>query len=191
MSKSLNKVELIGHLGQDPELRYMPNGDAVATLSLATGEKWTDKANGEEKERTDWHRIVCFGKYAESAGKYLKKGSHTYVEGAIRYDSWQDENGQTKYGTKIIASNIIYLDKNQQPISTNHPEAAQYANQPIQGGQQPMPAQTSNPQAAPAQAVQQTPPPVNPPVQPQPAPVQQNTTAPQGNTGQDDDNPFC
>ncbi len=134
MAKSLNKVQIIGHLGNDPEMRYMPNGDAVTTISVATSEKWTDKASGQERERTDWHRVVAFKGLAEAMGKFLRKGSHVFIEGAIRYDSWQDNTGETRYGTKIVASDVIFLDKNQ--ANMNYPEAQGYAQgqqAPVQG----------------------------------------------------------
>jgi len=105
---SVNKVILIGNLGRDPEVRYMPSGDAVANITIATTETWKDKG-GEKQEQTEWHRVAMFGKTAEIAGEYLKKGSQVYIEGRIEYRSWQDREGQTRYTTEIVASDIILL----------------------------------------------------------------------------------
>jgi len=101
-SKGVNKVILIGNLGQDPEIRYMPNGGAVANLTLATSESWKDKATGETKEKTEWHRISIFGKLAEIAGEYLKKGSKIYVEGKLQTRKWQDQSGADRYSTEVV-----------------------------------------------------------------------------------------
>lgn len=101
-TRGVNKVILIGYLGQAPEVRYLPNGGAVATLSLATAETWTDKANGELREKTEWHRVVIFGKLAEIAGEYLHKGSQVYIEGALQTRKWQDTDGQDRYVTEIV-----------------------------------------------------------------------------------------
>ena len=103
-SRGINKVVLIGNLGQDPEMRYMPNGGAVATLSLATSESWKDKKTGEMKEQTEWHRVVLFGKLAEVAGEYLRKGSQVYIEGQLRTRKWKDQSGQDRYTTEIVVS---------------------------------------------------------------------------------------
>lgn len=100
-SRGVNKVILVGYLGQEPEVRYMPNGGAVTTLSLATSDTWRDKASGEEKTRTEWHRVVLFAKLAEIAGEYLHKGAQVYIEGQLRTRSWQDEAGTTRYTTEI------------------------------------------------------------------------------------------
>ncbi|TQI87536.1 single-strand binding protein [Serratia marcescens] len=103
-SRGVNKVILVGHLGQDPEVRYMSNGGAVATLSLATSETWRDKQSGEQKEKTEWHRVVLFGKLAEIAGEYLRKGSQVYIEGALRTRKWADQSGQDRYTTEVIVN---------------------------------------------------------------------------------------
>jgi single-strand DNA-binding protein len=106
---SVNKVILIGNLGRDPETRYLPSGDAVTNISIATTEKWKDKG-GEQQEHTEWHRISFFGKTAEIAGEYLKKGSPVYVEGRIRTRKWQDkESGQDRYSTEIVADRMQLL----------------------------------------------------------------------------------
>ncbi|PSJ40122.1 single-stranded DNA-binding protein [Zobellella taiwanensis] len=101
-NRGINKVILIGHLGQDPEVRYMPNGNAVANITLATSETWRDKQSGEQKERTEWHRVVFFGKLAEIAGEYLRKGSQVYVEGRLQTRKWQDQGGQDRYTTEVV-----------------------------------------------------------------------------------------
>lgn len=101
-NRGINKVILIGHLGQDPEVRYMPSGNAVANISLATSESWRDKQTGEQRERTEWHRVVFFGKLAEIVGEYLRKGSQVYVEGRLQTRKWQDQSGQDKYTTEIV-----------------------------------------------------------------------------------------
>ncbi|MEO3902337.1 single-stranded DNA-binding protein [Providencia rettgeri] len=103
-SKGVNKVILIGHLGQDPEIRYMPNGGAVANLTLATSESWRDKQSGEMREKTEWHRVVIFGKLAEVAGEYLKKGSQVYIEGSLQTRKWQDQSGQDRYTTEVVVN---------------------------------------------------------------------------------------
>ncbi len=105
---SVNKVILIGNLGRDPEVRYMPSGDAIATLSIATTETWKDK-NGEKQEATEWHRVVFFGRQAEICGQYLKKGSQVYVEGSLRTRKWQDKDGQDRYTTEIRGDRMQML----------------------------------------------------------------------------------
>ncbi len=98
----VNKVILLGNLGKDPEVRFMPNGGGVANLVIATSEKWKDKQTGEDKEKTEWHRVVMFGKLAEIAGEYLKKGSKVYIEGALQTRKWQNQQGQDQYTTEIV-----------------------------------------------------------------------------------------
>jgi single-strand DNA-binding protein len=105
---SVNKVILIGNLGADPEVRYLPSGDAVTNIRIATTDAWKDK-NGEKQEHTEWHRIAFFGKLAEIAGEYLKKGSPVYVEGRIRTRKWQDKDGQERYSTEIVADRMQLL----------------------------------------------------------------------------------
>lgn len=100
--RGINKVILVGNLGQAPELRYMPNGGAVASLTLATSEHWRDKATGEQRERTEWHRVVVFGKLAEIAGEYLTKGAKVYIEGQLQTRKWQDAQGIDRYTTEIV-----------------------------------------------------------------------------------------
>ncbi|EOG6122128.1 single-stranded DNA-binding protein [Cronobacter malonaticus] len=103
-SKGVNKVILVGNLGQDPEVRYMPNGGAVTSLRLATSESWRDKQTGEMKEVTEWHSVVLYGKLAEVAGEYLRKGSQIYIEGQLRTRKWQDQSGQDRYSTEVVVN---------------------------------------------------------------------------------------
>lgn len=141
MGKGVNKVIIVGNLGNDPETRYMPNGSAVTKISVATSESWKDKQTGQQQERTEWHRIVFFGKLAEIAGQYLKKGSKVYIEGSLRTNKWKDkENGQDRYSTEIIADEMQMLDS--KDGSQRDSQGAQ------QGFHQP-------PQQAPQQAPQQ------------------------------------
>lgn len=101
-SRGVNKVILIGNLGQDPEVRYMPSGGAVANITIATSETWRDKATGEQKEKTEWHRVALYGKLAEVAGEYLRKGSQVYIEGQLQTRKWQDQSGQDRYSTEVV-----------------------------------------------------------------------------------------
>ena len=110
MARGVNKVILIGNLGNDPEVRYTPSGSAVASVSLATSETWKDKQSGELQERTEWHRVVFFNRLAEIVGEYLHKGSKIYVEGSLRTRKWQDKNGLERYTTEIIANEMHMLD---------------------------------------------------------------------------------
>ncbi|HHF3034948.1 TPA: single-stranded DNA-binding protein [Vibrio diabolicus] len=101
-SRGINKVILVGNLGNDPEIRYMPNGGAVANITIATSDSWRDKATGEQREKTEWHRVVLFGKLAEVAGEYLRKGSQVYIEGQLQTRKWQDQSGQDRYSTEVV-----------------------------------------------------------------------------------------
>ncbi len=109
MARGVNKVILIGNLGRDPEVRYSPNGSAVANCTLATTESWKDKNSGEKQEKTEWHRVVFFGRLAEIAGEYLKKGSQIYIEGRLQTRKWQDKEGQDRYTTEIVANEMQML----------------------------------------------------------------------------------
>jgi single-strand DNA-binding protein len=106
---SVNKVILVGNLGKDPETRYAPSGDAIVNITLATTDSWKDKASGDKKEATEWHRVVFFGKLAEIAGQYLKKGRQVYVEGSLRTRKWQGQDGQDRYTTEIVANEMKML----------------------------------------------------------------------------------
>ncbi|PID46234.1 MAG: single-stranded DNA-binding protein [Proteobacteria bacterium] len=143
MARGINKVILVGNLGNDPEVKYMPSGGAVTNISLATTDSWKDKNSGERVDRTEWHRVVFFNRLAEIAGEYLKKGSQVYVEGTLRTRKWQDQNGQDRYTTEIIGSEMQMLGsrsggssdfdqsparQNQQP--SNMPPQSQAAQPP-------------------------------------------------------------
>jgi single-strand DNA-binding protein len=106
---SVNKVIIVGNLGKDPEVRYTPNGDSVTNVTIATTDTWKDKGTGEKKEATEWHRVVFFGKLAEIAGQYLKKGRQVYVEGALRTRKWTDKEGHERYTTEIVANEMKML----------------------------------------------------------------------------------
>ncbi len=110
MARGINKVILVGNLGRDPEMRYTPSGSAVANLALATSESWKDKQTGENQERTEWHRVVMFNRLGEIAGEYLKKGSKVYIEGKLQTRKWQDNSGQDRYTTEIVANEMQMLD---------------------------------------------------------------------------------
>ena len=109
MARGVNKVILVGNLGRDPEVRYSPNGSAVANITLATSESWKDKTSGEKQEKTEWHRVVFFGRLAEIAGEYLKKGAQIYVEGRLQTRKWQDKEGHERYTTEIVAGEMQML----------------------------------------------------------------------------------
>ena len=109
MARGINKVILIGNLGQDPEVRFTPSGTAVANLNLATSDTWMDRQSGQRQERTEWHRVVLFNKTAEIAQQYLKKGSKVYIEGRLQTRKWQDQNGQDRYSTEIVANDMQML----------------------------------------------------------------------------------
>ena len=127
----INKVIIVGHLGNDPEIRTMPNGEAVANISVATSESWTDKNTGERREVTEWHRIVLYRRLAEIAGQYLRKGSQVYVEGRLKTRKWQDNNGQDRYTTEIQGDVMQMLG--------TRPQSADGAN-----NSQPMPQQDAS-----------------------------------------------
>ena len=127
----INKVIIVGHLGNDPEMRSMPNGEAVANISVATSEAWTDKNTGERREVTEWHRIVFYRKLAEICGQYLKKGAQVYIEGRLRTRKWQDQNGQDRYTTEIQGDVMQMLG--------TRPQSADGAN-----NSQPMPQQDAS-----------------------------------------------
>jgi single-strand DNA-binding protein len=134
MAKGINKAILIGNLGADPEVRYMPTGGAIATVSLATSDSWKDKQTNEMQERTEWHRVVFFNRLAEIVGEYLKKGAKIYVEGRIQTRKWQDKNGQDRYTTEIVASEMQMLDGRGSAIASQdsgYASSQQYASAPM------------------------------------------------------------
>ena len=156
-SRGVNKVILVGNLGGDPEIRYMPNGSAVANITIATSESWRDKATGEQREKTEWHRVALFGKLAEVAGEYLRKGSQVYIEGQLQTRKWQDQSGQDRYTTEVVVqgyNGIMQMlggrsggqgagsdnqqagssnwGKPQQPAAQNRPKQAPVSQEPKQ-----------------------------------------------------------
>lgn len=174
---SINKVILVGHLGQDPEVKYMPSGGAVTNISIATTDSWKDKASGEKKENTEWHRVVFFNRLAEIVGEYLRKGSQVYIEGNLRTRKWQDQNGVDKYTTEIVAREMQMLGSRAGGSSDFNQAPQQQSGYQQQGGQQ----QGGGQQQAPQQSAQQP---------QQQAPQQQNTPPPQNFDNFDDDIPF-
>ena len=153
---SINKVILVGNLGNDPEVKYMPNGGAVTNISIATTDSWKDKNTGDKQERTEWHRVVFFNRLAEIVGEYLRKGSQIYIEGSLRTRKWTDQSGQDKYTTEIVAKEMQMLGSRQgggaasmgggnynstpsaPPAQNNRPQQQPQQNTPSPSGQ-PMP----------------------------------------------------
>lgn len=180
MARGINKVTIVGNLGQDPETKYMPSGGAVTNISVATSESWKDKQTGQPQERVEWHRIVFFNRLAEIAGEYLKKGSQVYVEGALRTRKWQDQSGNDRYTTEIVGSEMQMLGGRQGGGGGMGGDAGydqSYAPQaPLQAAPQQQYAAPQQQQAAPAARPQAAPAPA-----PQPAP---------GMDSFDDDIPF-
>ncbi|KID57846.1 single-stranded DNA-binding protein [Pseudoalteromonas luteoviolacea CPMOR-1] len=130
MARGVNKVILVGNLGQDPEVRYMPNGNGVANISIATTDSWKDKNTGQLQERTEWHRVVLFGKLAEVAGEYLRKGSQVYIEGRLQTRKWTDQSGQDKYTTEIV----VDMGGQMQMLGGRNEQGGQYQSGGNQGG---------------------------------------------------------
>jgi len=153
-SRGVNKVILVGNLGQDPEVRYMPNGNAVANITVATSESWKDQ-QGQMQERTEWHRVVLFRRLAEIAGEYLRKGSKVYLEGKLQTRKWQDQSGQDRYTTEIVANEMQMLDSR----GAGQGQPMGQGTQPQQGGwnQQPAAQQGYGQQAPQQSAPQQAP----------------------------------
>jgi single-strand DNA-binding protein len=213
MARGVNKVILVGNCGQDPDTKFMPSGGAVTNISVATSESWKDKQTGQPQERTEWHRVVFFNRLAEIAGEYLRKGSKVYIEGSLRTRKWQDQSGQDRYTTEIVASEMQMLDSRGDNAGMGagagagmasgmsagnnmgggfQPQAApQQAAAPQAGGFQQQPA-APQPMAQPQQA--QQPQPGMQPQQPQQGfQPQQPAAAPQQPAGFDsfdDDIPF-
>lgn len=132
-SRGVNKVILVGNLGNDPETKYFENGNSVTNVSLATSETWKDKQTGQPQERTEWHRVVSYNKLAEIMGEYLRKGSKIYVEGSLRTRKWQGQDGQDRYTTEIVASTMQMLDSKSEPagqgaVSVEHPNGQSPGN---------------------------------------------------------------
>ena len=137
---SVNKAILVGHLGKDPETRYAPSGDAICNITLATSETWRDKSTGEKREATEWHKVAFFGKLAEIAGQYLRKGSQVYIEGSIRTRKWQDKDGQDRYTTEIRADQMKMLGGKQESDAPSRDAGSRSSAPPPgapQGGNKP------------------------------------------------------
>lgn len=150
MAKGINKVILVGNLGNDPEVKYMPSGGAVTNFSLATTDSWKDKTSGERVDKTEWHRVVFFNRLAEIAGEYLKKGSQVYIEGSLRTRKWQDQGGQDRYTTEIVGSEMQMLGSRSGGSSdfdqSSPPQQGARSNKPTQGQQPPRQPQQAAPQ---------------------------------------------
>jgi single-strand DNA-binding protein len=144
MARGINKVILIGNLGNDPEVRYTPNGSAIANVTLATTETWRDKQSGELQDRTEWHRVVFFGRLAEIVGEYLRKGSKIYVEGSLRTRKWQDKTGIDRYTTEIIAGEMHMLDSRGASGNTSSPTQTAIPTASAPASQQPVPQQAES-----------------------------------------------
>jgi single-strand DNA-binding protein len=145
-SRGVNKVILVGNLGQDPDVKYMPNGDAVVNVTLATSETWKDKATGEQREKAEWHRIVMFRRLGEIAGEYLRKGSKVYIEGKLQTRKWQGQDGTDRYTTEIVANEMQMLDSRGGQDSGG---GASNYNKPAAAAPKPTPAAAPQTQAAP------------------------------------------
>ena len=137
-SRGVNKVILVGNLGQDPDVRFTPNGKAVANITIATSESWKDQ-QGQMQEKTEWHRVVMFGKLAEIAGEYLKKGSQVYVEGKLQTRKWQDQSGQDRYTTEIVAQEMQMLDSRNMASDGGGYQSAPAASAPQPAAADPAP----------------------------------------------------
>lgn len=146
MARGVNKVILVGNLGNDPDTRYSPNGSAVTKISVATAESWKDKQTGEKQEKTEWHRVVFFGRLAEIAKEYLTKGSQVYIEGRLQTNKWQGKDGQDRYTTEIVASDMQMLGGR----GGGGGGTADWSNE--QPAQNSSPAQDAGPAPAPAPA---------------------------------------
>lgn len=178
MARGVNKVILVGNCGQDPETKFTASGAAIANLSIATSETWKDKQTGQPQERTEWHRVVFFGRLAEIVGEYVRKGSKVYIEGSLRTRKWQDQSGQDRYTTEIVANEMQLLDsRNSDASGDNSYQGNQGGGSNYQGNQGGGPnyqnnaASAPNRQQAPSQAPSQA-------QQPQPQPAPQSAVAP-------------
>lgn len=144
-SRGVNKVILVGNLGNDPEVKYLPSGSAIANITLATSEEWRDKATGETKTNTEWHRVVLFGKLAEIAGEYLRKGSQVYIEGQLRTRKWTDNAGVEKYTTEVV----VNVGGTMQMLGGKQDGKPQQTQQQVGQKQQTKPQQQSKPSSGP------------------------------------------
>ena len=198
MARGINKVILVGNIGQDPETKFTASGAAITNISVATSESWKDKQTGENQERTELHRVVFFNRLAEIAGEYLRKGSKVYVEGSLRTRKWQDQNGQDRYTTEIVGAEMQMLDsRNDQGFGAGAPSQGGFSPNPTAAPQSGM--QQAAPQQPMAAGYQQQAAPQQTGgfggyQQPQSAPAQQPAKTPQpapmGMDSFDDDIPF-
>lgn len=181
MARGVNKVIIVGNLGNDPESKYLPSGGAVTNISVATSESWKDKNTGQQQERTEWHRVVFFNRLAEIAGEYLRKGSKVYLEGSLRTRKWQAQDGSDRYSTEIVASEMQMLDGRGDNAGGFAPQAGGQAMAPQQQAPQAQPMQQRAPQQM-QQPAQQQAPQQQVPQQGMAQPMQQNAPqqAPQG-----------
>ncbi|CAG21594.1 putative single-strand binding protein [Photobacterium profundum SS9] len=181
-SRGVNKVILVGNLGNDPEIRYMPSGSAVANITIATSESWRDKATGEQREKTEWHRVALFGKLAEVAGEYLRKGSQVYIEGQLQTRKWQNQQGQDQYTTEVVVQGFNGV---MQMLGGRQGGGQQQQQQQQQGnwGKPQQPAAAPQQSVAPQQQQQA-------PQQPQQAPQQPQQQYNEPPMDFDDDIPF-
>jgi len=141
MARGVNKVILVGNLGRDPEIKYTASGAAIANITVATSESWNDKQSGEKVEKTEWHRVVAFQRLAEIMGEYLKKGSQVYIEGKLQTRKWQDQNGQDRYSTEVVASDMQMLGSRGGEGGGSQPNTGGFrSNQKPQQQQQAAPA---------------------------------------------------
>jgi len=147
MERGINKVILVGNLGQDPEVRYSANGSAITNISVATSDSWKDKQTGQMQERTEWHRVVFFNRLAEIAGEYLRKGSKVYVEGRLQTRKWQDKDGNDRYTTEIVASEMQMLDSQSAENNKSNDHRAQSRPAPAPRAPAPQPSTSSPPPA--------------------------------------------
>ncbi|MCP4597772.1 single-stranded DNA-binding protein [Neptuniibacter sp.] len=166
MARGVNKVILVGNLGGDPEVRYMPNGNAVTNITLATSDSWKDKETGQPQERTEWHRVVFFGRLAEVVGEYLRKGSQVYIEGALRTRKWQDQSGNDRYTTEVVVdmNGQMQMLGGRGDSNNQQPQQAPRQQQAPAPQQQAQPAPRTRPSGYPEgvnhpDQTQQTPPP--------------------------------
>lgn len=164
-SRGVNKVILVGNLGNDPEIRYLPSGGAVANITIATSESWRDKATGEQREKTEWHRVALFGKLAEVAGEYLRKGSQVYIEGQLQTRKWQDQSGQDRYTTEVVVQgfNGVMQMLGGRAQGGNAPMGNNSGNQQGNWGQPQQPQAQQSAPRAPQQPPQQAAPQYNEP----------------------------
>ena len=152
MARGINKVILVGNLGGDPETRYTASGAAITNITVATSESWRDKQSGETQERTEWHRVVFFNRLAEIAGEYLRKGRQVYIEGSLRTRKWQDQSGQDRWTTEIVANEMQMLGNRGDDVGSRPSSGSGFRDSQPQQQRQASPQQQQAPQQQPAAA---------------------------------------